>query len=130
MEASVPPGLLEGIESDAWIDLYRAAPSGFAAVVGLAATRIGTVTVLTMATVPDTQFNRILGLGVGAPADEETLDAALLRMREAGNRTFFLQLAPMAEPPALRDWLPRRGLERYHRPWAKFWAGPDPPPPI
>jgi Acetyltransferase (GNAT) domain len=130
MEASVPPGLLEGIERDAWIDLYRAAPSGFAAGVGLAATRIGTVTILTMAAVPDTQFNRILGLGVEAPADERTLDAALLRMQEAGNRTFFLHVAPMAEPPMLPDWLGQRGLERYRRPWAKFWHGGELPPTI
>jgi Acetyltransferase (GNAT) domain len=130
MAANVSPALLEGIERDAWIDLYRAAPSSFAAGVGLAAMRIDTVTILMMAAAPEIQFNRILGLGVEAPADEGTLDAALLQMREAGNRTFFLQLAPMAEPPALLDWLAQRGLERYHRPWAKFWRGADLPPTI
>jgi hypothetical protein len=130
MVGSRSPGLLEAIERDAWIDIYRAAPSGFSEAVGLGVTLIGGVTVLMMAAVPDSQFNRILGLGIDAPASEGTLDAALARMREAGNGRFFLHLAPMAEPAALPDWLRRRRLERYRRPWAKFQRGAALPPTI
>jgi hypothetical protein len=119
-------GLLEAVERDAWLDMYAAAPPEFAKRVGLTAEHSQGVTVLTLAAVPDTQFNRILGLGVEGPASEALLDQALERMRSAGTRRFFLHLAPVAAAPKLAGWMGRRGLVRYHRPWAKFHRGPGP----
>ncbi len=123
------PAHLEAIEREAWLDLYAAAPAGFAQAVGLSSARLDNgAAILAAARVPDTQFNRILGLGIEAPASEAALDAALARMREAGNPNFLLHLEPTALPPALADWLSRRGLERYRRPWGKFVRGTEPVP--
>lgn len=119
---------LEAIERDAWIDLYTAAPAGFAPGAGLSVERLGDVTLLKLASVPNTQFSRMLGLGVGAPVSEAALDAALTGLRTVGHDGFFVHLVPWAAPSALPVWLSRRGLARYHRPWAKFRRGTAPPP--
>jgi hypothetical protein len=116
----------EAIERDAWLDLYAAAPPAFAAATGLAAARLGPITLLAMRAVPDTQFNRLLGIGAQTPVSEAELDDALARRAAVGSRRFFLNLVPWSRPDSLPAWLAERGLVRYHRPWAKFHRGAAP----
>ncbi len=116
----------EAIERDAWHDLYAAAPPAFAAATGLSAARLGPTTLLAMKAVPDTQFNRLLGVGADSPASEAALDDALARRAAVGSQRFFLHIVPWARPDALPAWLAERGLVRYHRPWAKFHLGAAP----
>lgn len=63
-------------------------------------------------------FNRVLGLGLAAPATDEALDevaAFFSRHRVA----YAVTLAPGAEPPDLAQRLERRGFARGHA-WTKF----------
>jgi hypothetical protein len=79
---------------------------------------------------PDPMLNRLIGLGVHAPARAAELDAALGRFRSAGVSRFFVHLAPGAQPSNLAAELAARGLEKYRRSWAKFvWAGGGLPTP-
>jgi GNAT superfamily N-acetyltransferase len=66
-------------------------------------------------------LNRIVGLGVDAPATEAQLDAAVATM--TGLR-FYVTLSPAAQPGALPEWLRARGF----RPgwgWMQFRRGVD-----
>jgi len=121
---------IESIERAAWGDLYEAAPAEFACHAGLSSAHTDGATVLCLSAVADTQFNRILGLGADTPVTEALLDFAIGRMRAAGNARYFLHAVPWAEPKMFGTWLVRRGLRRYHRPWAKFRRGVEPPPVI
>jgi GNAT superfamily N-acetyltransferase len=70
-------------------------------------------------------LNRVVGLGVDAPATEELLDAAIAGM---GDATFYVAVAPGARPAGLAAWLHRRGLEPGWG-WMQFERGPEPAPP-
>lgn len=67
-------------------------------------------TVLTVAEAPGSpMLNRVVGLGVGAPATEEDVDAALAAI--GAGVTFYAAVAPSARPAGLPGWLEGRGLE-------------------
>jgi hypothetical protein len=130
--AAAPPPVrvLEAIERDAWLDLFASAPAAWAAGAGLRHERLGAADLLVLKAAPIGQFNRLVGLGVEAPASEAVLDAALAGFAAAGIEGFFVQLSPGAQPAALPDWLAARGLAPYRRAWAKFWRDAAPPPAI
>jgi GNAT superfamily N-acetyltransferase len=71
-------------------------------------------------------LNRVVGLGVVAPATEEILDAAIA---ELGDATFYVAVAPGARPSTLTTWLRERGLEPGWG-WMQFERDADPPPPV
>ena len=74
------------------------------------ATEVSGVVVLRMPAAPSSPMvNRIVGLGVGAPATEAALDAAIAAMGEG--LTYYVAVAPSAGPPALAGWLRARGFE-------------------
>lgn len=122
--------MLEAIECDAWADMIAAAPPAFAAATGLAVHRLGSAVAFVMAKVDNAQFNRLLGLGVAAPATEQELDAGLDLFRAAGLRNFLVHVTPDAQPPALADWVTGRGLVPFRRAWAKLHRGVSPPPTV
>ena len=72
-------------------------------------------------------FNRSVGLGIGDPASEAQIDAALDFFRLAGRTSWILQVSPLARPSSLEHWLETRGLRRGRR-WAKFWRDTNDPP--
>jgi GNAT superfamily N-acetyltransferase len=103
---------LERIALDAYLPLY-----GDDAVV------VEEVTCLRAPPAPDSpMLNRVVGLGLGAPVDEETLDRALETM---GDAAFYVAVAPSADP-RLDPLLEARGLERGWG-WMLFERGPEPP---
>ncbi len=71
-------------------------------------------------------LNRIVGLGVGAAASEAQLDAALAALPRG--LSFYVAVAPAAQPADLPLWLQARGLEpswgwmRFHRDVAAIQA--------
>ena len=64
-------------------------------------------------------FNRVLGLGVSAPARERDLDDAIARFTETGARRFMVPVAPNARPPEFESWLNARGFYR-HNHWIRL----------
>lgn len=67
-------------------------------------------------------LNRIVGLGIGAPATEQQLDAAIAAM--SGLR-YYVSLSPAARPAAIADWLLARGFEPSWG-WMQFRRGVEP----
>lgn len=71
-------------------------------------------------------LNTVQGLGVGTPATEAALDAAIDAME---GTTFYVAVAPGAEPAELTDWIVARGLEPGWG-WMRFRRGSEGPPPV
>ena len=104
---------IEAAEGRAWIDLYSAAPTGWAADAGLMAEeRDGTV-VLQWAATGRRYFTRAIGLGVTGPATESSLDEILGGFEKAGIDMFLLQSLPHCLPAEYEEWLVARGLEPF-----------------
>jgi hypothetical protein len=104
---------IETAEARAWADLYEAAPLDWAAEMGVGLREIGGALVLHWGATGRRYFSRAIGLGVTAPATEQTLDAILGLWAELGIDMFLLQSLPHCEPAGYEDWLRERGLEPF-----------------
>jgi GNAT superfamily N-acetyltransferase len=75
---------------------------------------------------PDSPMvNRAVGLGLGTPATEQDVDAVVTAFGK--DTTFYVAVAPAAEPPDLPHWLEQRGLEQGWG-WMTFQRPVDAPP--
>jgi GNAT superfamily N-acetyltransferase len=72
-------------------------------------------------------FNRIVGLGLAAPATPAQIDRLVAVAAEAGVRRLFVQLAPGHEPDGIADWLRARGGREHNR-WVRHWRRAASPP--
>jgi len=91
------------------------------------AAQAGGATVLRVAEAPESpMLNRVVGLGVEAPATEADVDEALRAM--GVDVTFYVAVAPRARPAALPEWLRARGLEPGWG-WMVFRRDVKPPAP-
>ena len=102
----------EGIEAEAWDDLFAAAPPAFAGESGLATRSFGTMVAYVIRTAPTIMFNRAQRRGA-APATEDDLAATVDWLRNHAAPTWTLQLPEGEEPPA------RLGLQALGS-WTKF----------
>ena len=119
--------LLELIEAEAWADIFRAAPPALAEEHGIAVLDLGAGAACIVARdVPSLMLNRVIGLGVGAPATPAMLDLAGEAFGEA---RYMIPVAPQCHPAELTAWLRGRGFEAGY-PWMKFERGPEPPPDV
>jgi GNAT superfamily N-acetyltransferase len=108
-------------ELEAFRDLYAAAPPALGArtadVGGALCLRLDESIAITM-------FNRVLGLGLDAPADESQLDIALGVL---GGVHGYVTVAPAARPRELPAWLEARGFVPDSG-WTKFQRSTADPP--
>lgn len=73
-------------------------------------TEAGGAVVVQVPSAPDApMLNRVVGLGVGQAATASDVDAALAAV--APGTTFYVAVAPDAQPQELPNWLHARGLE-------------------
>jgi GNAT superfamily N-acetyltransferase len=118
---------LELTELDAWVDFYGAATNQVVEDCGVGLQRIGSAYASIASKVDILALNRVLCLGVAEPATETTVAKILDGYRAAGVPRFFVQLSPVARPPALPAWLQRRGFRHYNN-WVKLYRGAQPLP--
>lgn len=109
---------VEAIERSVWGEMYAGAPQAFRDAVGLSQQRFDGALALIAARIPDTQFNRVIGFGIDAPASEVELDAAIEAMRASGAVRWWLQ--PPPQERGLIAAIEARGFVRTPRPWAKM----------
>jgi len=110
---------LDAIEAAAYRDLFAAAPVDLAASLRLATRDIAGATLLMAPGLPTPMFNRVIGLGNAQPASESDLDAIAGAYRDAGIRSWWIQLSPGAQPDPLADRLVARGFTAPER---KAWV--------
>ena len=107
-------------------ELERIALAAYLPVYGDDAVRVGEATCLRAPLAPDSpMLNRVVGLGVGAPADPGVVDEALAAM---GDTSFYVAVSPDADP-ALDRLLDERGLEHGWG-WMQFEWAPSSPHPV
>ena len=104
---------IEATEARAWADLYSAAPTEFANAAGVGCRNVAGTLVLSWAATGRRYFSRTIGLGVAAPATEETIDQILAGYDEAGITMFLLQSLPHCLPAGYERWLMDGGLEPF-----------------
>lgn len=115
-------------EMAAFDDAYQAAPPEFQHGTGMHHEWAGSALVVSLPASDAKAFNRILGLGVLEPASEEMIDLALAFFQATGVSPAF-QMAPIAQPAEVTDWLYARGLEPQDS-WIKFYRDRSPVEPV
>ncbi len=115
----------ETIERAAMFDLHAAADADDIESLGLECVETGSALVSIGRNLPATAIvvNRVLGLGLTAPATRAEVDAIVSAYRDAGVAQFFVQVHPEAGPAELASWLRDAGL-RADRGWQKFARDP------
>jgi hypothetical protein len=117
--------LVEFAEARAWSSFYRSAPTATADALGIRVVTFGPTTALAMAGAPFPLVNRVIGLGVGAPATEGVVDELLDVYGGIGVKDFAVQIAESAGPSELARWLDERNLVAGGA-WAKAYRGNGP----
>ncbi len=117
--------LVEFTEAAAYADMFRAAPRGL----GLELDESDSSVALFAPGFDVLLFNRVLGLGLRAPAEHGSVEALIARYRAAGLRNFGIQVSPEAQPRAFTSWLEAGGL-RVRDFWTKVYRPPDPRPAV
>lgn len=118
---------LEWIEGAAIADFHRAASADARAALGLRCEEIGGAFVSMATRDPSILLNRVVGLGVHAPASAAGVAAITEAYKNGGIGRYFLRVHAEAEPPSLRQWLDDCGLVAYRR-WMTFQRGRTAPP--
>lgn len=121
--------VLERADAAACADFARACPPAFAAEAGIGVETLGGVVAALAARADVLALNRVIHLGVEAPATEALVDGVIDVYRRAGVPRFFVQLSPYARPAALPRWLAARGLVCYNH-WMKLYRGVDDVPAV
>lgn len=73
-------------------------------------------------------MNKVLGLGLGEPADDKSIEKIISRYKNAGVPRFFVQLHPLAQPESLPEMLINHGLSHYNN-WVKLYREIEAPLP-
>lgn len=116
----------EQVELAGWSELWAAAPPELAARYGIETASIGGALCTSVGEQTSTMLNRVVGLGLDAPATEKDLDAIESFFARQG-QPFYVSLNPKAEPADLPGRLQRRGYSNGYA-WMKFTRGAEPPP--
>jgi len=100
-------------------ELERIALAAYLPVYGDDAVRVGDATCLRAPLAPDSpMLNRVIGLGVGGPADPGVVDEALAAM---GETSFYVAVSPDADPAldgftVIVEWLKQHAMRGSDRP--------------
>src|SRR5262245_34382754 len=117
----------ERAETEALLSLMRAPSRDVAARLGLSTfSEAGAVAAFVPAA-DVLALNRVVGLGVLAPASEAQLDRIIAAAKSSGVQRLFVQVAPSANPPEISNWIEWRGGVKHNR-WVRLWRGVDDAP--
>jgi len=100
-------------ESNHSNDLWGALSEEAAPQLGIRREKIGSATALMMSNINISEFNRVIGVGIGEPAIESVIDRIAALYAPAGN-TVVVHIDPTAQPAELPRWLEQRGFMRSH----------------
>jgi hypothetical protein len=116
----------EFTEGCVWEDHYLAAPEYIGWEQGLHIDHLGSAIVLSLPRSEDPFYNRVIGLGLVEPVNEEMLDELTAYIFDTGTRFFIVHISPSVQPPEIHDWLRWRGFW-LHNQFAKFYRDNQPP---
>jgi len=88
----------------------------------------GSMSLVALCAVDRGDINRVIGLGVGAPARPRDLDAIEAFYESYGQRNFRIEMTPMAHPSELAGWIEALGLACDDLGTFKMWRRAAHPP--
>ncbi len=113
--------LVEFAEGSAHADMFRAVPPEF----GFSVEESSDYVARSAPGMDVMLFNRVVGLGLNAPATKSRVHSLVQSYRDKGIKNFAIQPSPAAQPAELYDWLAEEGLSVRDY-WTKASRGPDP----
>jgi hypothetical protein len=106
---------LEQVECNYWKQYYRGSevfPSYISEINGGVACALPELDILAM--------NRVIGLGLAHPINQQVLDQVISFYRQAGSARFFIQLPPIVMNDELQSLLQKNGFA-HHNNWTKLY---------
>lgn len=123
--------IADDAEAAAFADLYAAAPQVLRERLGLRVEKIADATLLLAPGLPDTLFNRAMGLGLRSEADASQVEAIAGAYRAAGCPRWWLHWNPHSSPAGFEQQLTAMGFTQpTRRSWAKALRGTQDAPTI
>jgi hypothetical protein len=107
------------VESEAWADFFRSAPSSVKDTCGIKVFPVGGVNAIIAAKIDILAFNRVVGLGIKEPIDERTIDIILNKIESNRVNRFFIQIHPDVYSDDLRKLLTSHNLYHYNN-WVRL----------
>lgn len=119
--------LSDQLETQAFVDLYAAAPVELKTRLGLQVKRVADATLLMATNIPSPMFNRVIGLGMMQACDPGTINQLIDIYRQAGIGSWWLHWNPLASPSHTPQLLQSMGFTQPARhSWAKVLRGAEP----
>lgn len=112
---------IEEVESEAWLDLFEAAPPVYAASSEVSHERFMGAGALAHRTVPITEFNRLIAGGTSSTWAEGEFLAAVDWLQRQAASNWAIQIAPGTELYQVREWAAASGLKPAGTGWAKWY---------
>jgi GNAT superfamily N-acetyltransferase len=119
---------LERIEIKVWNDFYKYADETTIGSCGIDMDGGEKLSVLIASKLDILAMNRVIGLGLGEPADDKSIRKIISRYKDAGVPRFFVQLHPLAQPESLPEMLIQHGFSHYNN-WVKLYREIEAPLP-
>jgi hypothetical protein len=115
----------ETIERAAMEDLHDAADQNDIREIGLMRLTVNSSLISVARNLPDSAIvvNRVLGLGLSAPASREEIKTIISTYSDNEVAQYFVQLHPDASPTEVSEWMKYEGLKP-DRGWQKFSRNP------
>ncbi len=113
--------LVERHEAEVWARCVEVAAGQPGDPLGAVVDRSGPVPLPALTAVDAGSFNRVVGLGLETPATPECLEAIVDFYRRLEQRNFQIDLAPIATPPSIADWIRQVGLQPLEEQMTKVW---------
>jgi len=118
-------------EAVAFADLYAAAPQALRERLGLRVENIADATLLLAPGLPDSMFNRAMGLGLRSEADASRVEAIAAAYRGAKCTRWWLHWNPHSLPSGFAQQLATMGFTQpARRSWAKVLRGTQAAPAV
>jgi hypothetical protein len=119
---------MEEHELDVWATCVEAVSELPGNPLHAAIDRSGPVPLMALGAVDRGDINKVLALGVRAPARSEDLDAVCSFYESQGQLNYRVELTPLARPSYISEWIAARGLACDNLGTFKMWRGAERPP--
>ncbi|MDY0883540.1 hypothetical protein ACFPL7_11325 [Dongia soli] len=121
---------IERVERDAWLDIFVAVPSTYAAAASVQSAKLDGCALLAHSGIQIPEFNRAFGFNIDQPATGSQLDWAFDWLDAHASPGWVFQLPPGEGATRVERWMKKRAFDRSGSGWAKFEYTPSAAPAI
>jgi GNAT superfamily N-acetyltransferase len=107
------------VESRAWMDFFKSAPSSVMENCGIKVIQVGGVYATITSKIDVLAFNRVVGLGIYEPIDDRIIDFILNKIEAEKVKRFFIQIHPEVYSDELRKLLVSKNFFHYNN-WVRL----------